>query len=125
MRVRTASYSRREGKERVIYKRGDIIDVEQEEVQRHFGTFGHLSEGKTLPPESARENIEPSTPEVVFRKGDRVIATIDEEDYAGEITKVSRKNREAIVAFEDGDTDNVSFDNLRHASDEDDEGNEE
>ena len=56
---------------------------------------------------------EPEEPEESgWKVGDRVVVEIDGEDYAGEITEIDEDNDSATVEFDDGDTQDVAFDDL-------------
>ena len=57
-----------------------------------------------------------------LEKGDRVVAEIDGEDYAGKITKI--KKGKATVKFDDGDTQTLNLDDLRAEDEDEDDGDD-
>lgn len=59
-----------------------------------------------------KKEPEPESEEPEWEVGDRVLAEIDDESYAGEITEVDADKESATVEFDDGDTQDVEFDNL-------------
>lgn len=71
--------------------------------------------------EAAEEEPEDDTEETdpTFEVGDKVQTTVDDEVYQGEITKLKKSS--AMVLFEDGDKEDVDFDDLEKVEDKGDE----
>ena len=98
---------------------GKILSVDEDD-----GTFEMKTDaGKTVTGDVSDleepEEDEPETEDdVELEKGSRVSATIDGDDYEGEITKI--KGSLATVKFDDGDSDDFELEDLTALEAEDD-----
>lgn len=57
--------------------------------------------------------VEAKEDDIPFEVGDRVVAEIDGEDYAGEITSVDGDDKKADVKFDDGDSGLYDFEDIK------------
>lgn len=62
---------------------------------------------------SKKEEKEENKNDPDWKKGDRVIVEIDDEDYAGKIKSVDEDDDTATVKFDDGDVQEVDFDDIQ------------
>ena len=92
---------------------GDEVYIEFDDGDKQYI---ELAEVSLLAEEDPTPDPDPDAGAEGMDVGDRVIATIDGSDYAGEITEMS--GSEATVKFDDGDTDSFEMEDLKAEEEE-------